>query len=153
MEKVYITLEKFKLLKQHVKELKSIKRKDIADKLSQFRDSVDLVEDSSYTEILQEQAHLEEEIDQIEFLMQNASIIKERKSVKIRLGSLVTMTNMLNRRKLQCKIVGPFDVDPINNDISHESPLGKALIGKRKGDIVEIAIPSGISKYKILEID
>ncbi len=152
MKKVFITLEKFKSLKQEVKNLKLIDRKVIADKLSQYRDSVDLSEDSSYADVLLEQANLEEKIDEIEEVLENASIIKERKSGKVRLGSTVVLKGIGHSKKVIFKIVGPVDADPLNHAISNESPLGKALIGKKKDEIVQVSIPTGINKYKIIDI-
>jgi len=152
LEKTFVTLERFKDLKQEIKNLKSIGRKKIADKLSQFRDSVDLIEDSSYNEILLEQANLEGRIEELEHVLEQATIIRERKSSKIRVGSTVVVRQSGNSKKVTLKIVGSIDADPAIFAISNECPLGQALLGKKKNEHIEIAAPNGTVKYTILEI-
>lgn len=152
MGKIFITVEKFRSLRQKVKDLKTKHRKAIADKLSEYRDSVDLMEDSSYTDLLQTQADLEEEIQDLEGVLLQAKIIKEKKSKTIRLGSSVVIQKSGNGRKIPIKLVGSFDADPLDHTVSNESPLGMALLGKKKGDTVEITTPTGKNTYKILDV-
>jgi transcription elongation factor GreA len=153
VKKVFVTLEKFKNLKQEIKILKTKERKDIADKLSEYRDSVDLVEDTSYTDLLQEQADLEEKITEIEGLLETASIIKESKAAsKVRVGSTVVIRAVGSQKKTKIQIVGSVDADPEKNSISNESPLGTTLLGRKKDDIVELELPTGTIKYKIVDI-
>jgi len=153
VKKVFVTLEKFKNLKQEIKILKTKERKDIADKLSEYRDSVDLVEDTAYTDLLQEQADLEEKITEIEGLLETASIIKESKAAsKVRVGSTVVIRAVGSQKKTKIQIVGSVDADPEKNSISNESPLGTTLLGRKKDDIVELELPTGTIKYKIVDI-
>jgi len=150
MKKAYQITAAGKLdLEKELEELKA-GRKGIAQRIADARSQGDLAENSEHDEALNMQGQLEGRIAEIEEILQNASIIKAKPSDKVIVGSTVELQS--NGKKMQYTIVGSVEADPLEGKISDESPIGKALLGKKVGDSVEIKTPSGAASYKITKI-
>ncbi|MGC9046627.1 MAG: transcription elongation factor GreA [Minisyncoccia bacterium] len=152
MDKAYITKEKLEALKKELEELKNKGRKEIADRLKQSKELGDLSENSEYQEARESQARLENRIRQIEEILKKAILIKKDSSSDVaKIGSVVTVKK--NKELVEFTIVGSEEADPVKGFISNESPLGKNLLGKKVGDIIEINTPRGKIQYEILKIN
>lgn len=147
----HLTREGVKELEQELKELVAL-RGPIAERIRTAREFGDLAENAEYTSAREEQNKTEGRIAEIENILQNVDIIKESKhsSTQVRLGSSVTLKS--NGKTKQFKVVGTVEADPLEGKISDESPIGKALLGKKLGDDVEIKTPAETVTYKIESI-
>ena len=154
MADVYLTKEAYKELEDKLARMKSEGRVEIANKISFARSFGDISENSEYDAAREEEAILEQEIIQIEETLRNAQIITKSNSNSsvVGVGALLEVYDMEFEEKMNLKIMGSIESDPTIGQISNESPLGKALIGKFKNDIVEVSTPAGVQKYKILSI-
>lgn len=154
MAEVFLTKEAYKELEDKLAYLKSEGRVNVAEKIKIARSFGDISENSEYDAAREEEALLEQEITQIEENLRNAKIISKTKQdvSKVGVGSTVEVYDMEFDEKMTLKIMGSIESDPMAGKISNESPTGKALIGKGRGDVVEVATPAGVIKYKILSI-
>ena len=154
MAEVYLTKEAYKELEEKLARLKSEGRVEIANKISFARSFGDISENSEYDAAREEEAILEQEIVQIEETLRNAQIISKANSDTsvVGVGAILEVYDMEFEENLNLKIMGSIESDPTIGQISNESPLGRALIGKAKDDVVEVSTPAGIQKYKILSI-
>lgn len=154
MSDVFLTKEAYKELEERLAYLKSDGRVDVAEKIRVARSFGDISENSEYDAAREEEAQLEQEILQIEENLRNAKIIAKSKgdTSKVGVGSTVEVLDIEFDEKMTLKIMGSIESDPTIGHISNESPTGKALIGKEKGDVVEVSTPAGVLKYKILSI-
>ena len=154
MADVYLTKEAYKELEEKLAKMKSEGRVDIANKISFARSFGDISENSEYDAAREEEAILEQEILQIEETLRNAQIISKANSNTsvVGVGAMLEVYDMEFEETLNLKIMGSIESDPTIGQISNESPLGKALIGKAKNDIVEVTTPAGVQKYKIMSI-
>jgi len=147
---------KFQLSKylKELENLKTVKRKEVAEKIKIARSFGDLSENSEYDEAKAEQAALEERIAYLEKLINNAKIIdKDEVSTDfVGIGTNVKIQNVDTGEIVEYSIVGSKEANPFEFKISDESPVGKALIGKKVGEVVEVTVPAGKFRYKILEI-
>ncbi|MBC2582597.1 transcription elongation factor GreA [Clostridium sp. DJ247] len=153
-KKYIMTYEGVKKLEDELEYLKTIKRKDITEKIKVALSFGDLSENSEYDEAKNEQAFVEGRIVQLENMLKNATIVDESEipSDVVSVGSIVKVKDYDFDEEVEYTIVGSAEADPINNRISNESPVGQGLMGKKIGDIVEIQVPDGISKYEVLGI-
>ncbi len=143
-EKKYkLTREGVEALEQELEHLTVVKRQEIADKLQEARAQGDLSENAEYDAAKDEQRDIEARIEEIEKILKNVEVID---GIKLRILDVE-----LNEEQI-INIVGSAEADVLNGKISNESPLGLALIGKKKGDVVEVAAPNGIFEYKVLEV-
>ena len=154
MAEVYLTKEAYKELEDKLALLKSEGRVDVANKIRFARSFGDISENSEYDAAREEEAILEQEIVQIEETLRNAQIITKANSNTsvVGVGAILEVYDMEFEETLNLKIMGSIESDPTIGQISNESPLGKALIGKAKNDVVEVSTPAGVQKYKILSI-
>jgi len=154
MADVYLTKEAYKELEEKLAKLKSEGRVEIANKISFARSFGDISENSEYDAAREEEAILEQEIVQIEETLRNAQIITKANSNTsvVGVGAMLEVYDIEFDENINLKIMGSIESDPTIGQISNESPLGKALIGKAKNDIVEVSTPAGVQKYKILSI-
>lgn len=154
MEKeMYLTEEGFAKLKLELEGLVNVKRKEISGKIRRAKEFGDLSENAEYSEAKDEQSFVEGRIQELEHLLKNAKVItnKGAKSCEVvEIGCTVKVK--LEAGDMKLRIVGSAEADPEAGHISHESPIGKALLGKKKGEEVEIDIPAGTIKYKIMDI-
>ncbi len=143
-EKKYkLTREGVEALEQELDHLTVVKRQEIADKLQEARAQGDLSENAEYDAAKDEQRDIEARIEEIEKILKNVEVID---GIKLRILDVeLDEEQVIN-------IVGSAEADVLNGKISNESPLGLALIGKKKGDVVEVAAPNGTFEYKVLEV-
>ncbi len=152
---VILTNEGLSKLEKELEELKTVKRKDIADKIKIAISFGDLSENSEYDEAKNEQAMIEARILQIETMLKNVQILDtgELNTDIINVGSKVKLKDVEFGDEETFHIVGSTEADPINGKISDESPVGKALLGHKVGEIIDILVPSGaVISYEVLEI-
>ncbi len=156
-EETLVTKEGLKALKDELDELKNVRRKQVAEKLKEAISYGDLSENAEYEEAKNEQAFVEGRILELEGKVKNARIISEHdsksKTKVIEIGSKVTVQNKTEKEEAETyTIVGSMEADPLNQKISNESPIGKAVLGRQKGDVVSVKAPAGEFKYEILKI-
>lgn len=148
----YLTKEKLEELKKEAEYLKKDVRNEIAERLKRAKEYGDLSENAEYSEAKDEQARIESRIFELENILRNASIIKKNGGKDIVLiGSTIEVNK--KGKTLKYTIVGSNEAKPEENLISNESPLGKAFLDKKKGDIIKIETPGGKVEYKIIKID
>lgn len=154
VKKNLMTYEGVRKLEDELEFLKTEKRKEITEKIKIALGFGDLSENAEYTEAKNEQAFVEGRILQLEQLLKNAEVVDESElpKDKVGIGMKVKVQDYDFDEKVVYHIVGSAEADPMNNKISNESPVGKALLGKKKGDVVEAATPNGSMKFKILSI-
>ena len=150
-EKILLTPEGLEKIKKEYKELTGSRRKEIAERIQKARELGDLTENAEYDAAREEQATVEGRIAELEELMKRAEVVKNNKCpVQIDVGCRVRVH--LEGRDEEFQIVGAPEADPSSGKISHESPLGQALLGKKVGDKIEVNAPVGKLIYKILDI-
>ncbi|HIW73007.1 MAG TPA: transcription elongation factor GreA [Firmicutes bacterium] len=149
-----ITDEGLKRLESELEELKSVKRKEIAEKIKVALSFGDLSENSEYDEAKNEQAIIEGRIAEIENQLKNVRVLDESElnTRMIHIGSRVKVQDMSVGEEEVYQIVGSTEADPLGGRISDESPVGRALLSHAPGDTVEVETPAGVVNYKILEI-
>ena len=149
----FVTAEGLQKLKEELEYLKVVKRKEVAEALKQAKAFGDLSENSEYDEAKNEQAEVERHIAELEDTLENVEIIKSSgKKSKIDVGSTVKVYDVEFEEEMTYTIVGSTESDPMENKISDESPIGKALLGKKVGEEAVADAPGGAVKMKILEI-
>jgi transcription elongation factor GreA len=152
-EPAYLTAEGLAQIKEELKELTGSRRKELSARLRSAIQMGDLSENADYHKAKEDQAFLEGRILELEYLVRNAVVIeKNKKSNTVSIGSHITIEEE-NYPKETYHMVGPKEADPRNGRISHESPIGRALIDHRVGDEVEVETPAGKVKFKILKIE
>ncbi len=149
---VLLTEEGFKKLQDELTYLKGPKKMEVADKIKVAREYGDLSENSEYDEAKNEQAILETKIAELEAMLNSAKIVEKISTTKVGVGVTVTLYDYEFEEEVTYQIVGTTEIDPLNNKISLDSPIGKALFGKKKDEEIEVEVPAGICKYKILDI-
>ncbi len=151
-KKIYLTKEGLGELKKEFEELSKVKRPDILSRVSQARDLGDLSENAEYSAAREELSFIDGRLDELEELLRQATIISNGKSAggAIKLGSKVTVS--IKGKKEDFTVVGEWEADPKEKKISHESPLGKALIGKKVGEKIEVEAPAGKVIYSIVSV-
>jgi len=152
---VFITVDGLKKLEEELETLKTVRRKEVAERIKQALAFGDISEYSEYDEAKNEQAQLEERIVKLENMLRNAKVIDDDdiKTDVVTIGSKVLLKDLEYDEEIEYTIVGSAEVDPYVGKISNESPVGKSLIGGKIGDIVEVHVPDGIIKYEILKIN
>lgn len=153
-KKFVMTYEGVKKLEEELEYLKTVKRKEVTEKIKVALGYGDLSENSEYDEAKNEQAFTEGRILQIENMLKNAQVVDETEipAGTVAVGTIVKVKDYDFDEEVEYTIVGSAEADPMNFKISNESPVGKGLIGRKVGEIVEIAVPDGVSKFEILDI-
>ncbi|MFZ5641575.1 MAG: transcription elongation factor GreA [Bacillota bacterium] len=153
-KEVILTLEGLKKLEQELEQLKSVRRREVAERIKQAIEFGDISENSEYEDAKNEQAFIEGRILTLEKMLRNARVIDEGEihTDVVSIGSTVLIKDMEVGDEINYTIVGSAEADPSANKISNESPVGKAILGKKKGSVVEVSVPAGKLKYKILKI-
>lgn len=156
MATVKITKEGLAKYEEELNYLKNVRRAEVSQKIKEAREQGDLSENAEYDAAKDEQGHIEDRISEIEEILANAEVVESAKTsgknAKVDFGSTVTVEDLEFNETLVYSIKGTNESDSINGVISDQSPLGKALMGAGKGDIVEVEAPAGTIKYKVLEI-
>ncbi len=149
-----LTAQGLQKLKDELEYLKTVKRKEIAEKIKVALGFGDLSENSEYDEAKNEQAIAEARIIEIENMLKNANVIDDSElSTKIvHIGSTVVLNDNTYDEKVTYQIVGSSEADPREGRVSDESPVGAAMLGHKKGDVVSVSTPGGICEYKIIKI-
>ena len=142
---VILTPEGLQKLKEEIEHLSTEKRREVADRIKEAREFGDISENSEYDDAKNEQAMLESRIATLEDKLRSASVIEKSELSKdvVRVGSVVTVSDDKRGKTLTYSIVGSTEADPGENKLSNESPVGKALVGRKKGDAVKVTLPSG----------
>ena len=153
-KKNILTYEGLKKLEDELQDLKVNQRREIAQKIKEAREQGDLSENAEYDAAKDEQRDIEARIEQIEKILKNAEVVldEEIDLDKISIGCLVRVLDVEYDEEEEYKLVGSSEASSLQNKISNESPVGKALIGAKVGDIVEVEAPAGVIKYKVLSI-
>ena len=154
MAELVITAEGKKQLEERLRYLKVERRPIVGEHIKTAREYGDLSENSEYDAAKKEQTQLENEIFTIEETLKNARVVdsKHISTKDIQVGNTVTLYDVEFDEELEYKIVGSIESDPDKGYVSNESPMGKALIGKKKGDVVDIETPGGTIQMKVLKI-
>jgi len=151
---VYLTPEGKQKLEEELHYLCTVRREEVAEAIKQAKEEGDLSENSAYDEAKDAQAFLEGRIQTLEAQLREAILIKPAKNNGIvSLGSVVTVLEEGETDEETYKIVGSAEANPVNGNISNESPIGKALLGKKKGDTITAKTPSGPLSFKILKVE
>ena len=154
-EELLLTQEGYDNIVAEYDELVSVRRAEVAARIKEAISYGDISENAEYDSAKNEQAELEERIHQLEEMLRKAKIVQEEdvKGDKVNIGLKVTVKDIDTGDKEVFSIVGATESDPFNGKISTESSVGKALIGKKKGETVVIEVPDGIINYKIMKIE
>ena len=149
-KKNIMTYEGIKKLEEELEYLKTVRRKEITEKIKVALGYGDLSENSEYDEAKNDQAFNEGRIIQLENMLKNAVVVDESEipTDKVSVGSIVKVMDYEFDEEVEYAIVGSAEADPMNFKISNESPVGSALLGKKVGDVVEVTVPSGVSKFE-----
>ena len=153
---VLLTPEGLDKLKDEIEHLSTVKRREVAERIKEAREFGDISENSEYDDAKNEQAMLEARIASLEEKLRSASVIKasELDSNVVRVGSLVSVKDEGSGKSLKYTIVGSTEANPSENRLSNESPVGKGLLGRKKGDTVKVTLPNGKTReLKITKID
>lgn len=153
-KQVILTYEGVRKLEEELNYLKTVKRKEVTQKIKTALSFGDLSENSEYDEAKNEQAFIEGRIANLENMLKTAKVIDEEDITTdtVNIGATVKVKDLEFDDEVEYTIVGSAEADPGKLKISNESPIGRSLIGKRVGDLVDVNIPDGVIKYKILEI-
>ena len=151
---ILLTQEGYNKLEEEVELLKTVRRKEVAERIKVAISFGDISENSEYDEAKNEQAQVEERIMKLENMIRKAVIIDESQIDLnvVTIGSIVKVKDVEFDEEVEYTIVGSAEADPYDGKISNESPVGKALLGKSVGEEVDVQVPDGIAKFKILEI-
>ncbi len=149
----YLTQEKYNELVKELENLKTVRRKEVAESLEYAKSLGDLSENAEYQEARELQANIEDRISKLETMLQTTVIVKMHHSEVIGIGSTVTIQKEGAPAKSIYKIVGSEEADLAKGKLSINSPLGNAMIGKREGDTFSAKTPGGVVKYEVVHIE
>jgi len=153
---VVLSPEGLQKLQEELDYLRNVKRKEVAERLKEARSYGDLSENSEYDDARNEQAFVEGRITMLENMLRNAVVLDEEEvgaaAGTIRLGSTVVLKDLEFGDVVEYTIVGTVEADPAKNKISNESPVGRAIMGKAKGEVVEVEAPIGTIKFEIVDV-
>ncbi len=149
-EEHIISKESFEKLKTELKTLETTKRREIAVRIQKAKDMGDLSENAEYTEAKDAQAFNEGRISDIKNAIKNSEVVETKLSGEIGLGSVIKVK--FNEKEKEYTIVSFNEAEPLEGKISNESPIGSALLNKKKGDIVIVSLPKGDTKFEILNV-
>lgn len=153
-KEVILTQEGLEKLEEELVHLKSVRRREVAERIKQAIEFGDISENSEYEDAKNEQAFIEGRILTLEKKLRNARVLDESEVAidTVSLGSKVVLKDIEFGDELEYFIVGSMEADPGSFKISNESPVGKAILGSKTGDIVEVDVPAGILKYQVVKI-
>ncbi|RKD22770.1 transcription elongation factor GreA [Ammoniphilus oxalaticus] len=154
-KEVFLTPEGLANLEEELEHLRSVKRREVAERIKEAISFGDLSENSEYEEAKNEQAFIEGRIITLEKMLRNARLIKQDEVDQgvVGVGATVKIKDLEFGDVIDYMIVGSVESDPANNKISNESPVGQALLGKTKGAVVDISVPAGVIQYEILDVN
>jgi transcription elongation factor GreA len=151
---VILTKEGYEKLRDEIDFLSNQKRREVADRIKTAREFGDIAENAEYDDAKNEQAMLEARIAKLQERLAGARVIEKKEIAKdvVSIGAKVRLRDVDAKQTVEYHLVGSAEANPAEHKLSNESPVGKAIIGKKKGETVEVATPRGSLKYKILEI-
>jgi transcription elongation factor GreA len=154
VKEVILTPQGYEKLKEEIEYLSTEKRREVAERIRIAREFGDINENAEYDDAKNEQALLEHRIALLEERLLSARVISKKEIAKdvVSIGSKVRLRDIDQNKTFEYHIVGSAEANPSENRLSNESPVGKAILGKKKGEVVEVAAPRGSFKFKILEI-
>jgi transcription elongation factor GreA len=154
VKEVILTPEGFEKLKVEIQYLSNDRRREVAERIRVAREFGDIAENAEYDTAKNEQAYLEARIALLEERLAHARVVtkKEIKSGEVSVGTKVRLRDVKANKTVEYHIVGSAEADPAANKLSNESPVGKAIMGRKKGDTVEVAAPRGKLTFKIMDI-
>ena len=154
VKKNVLTYEGLKRYEAELQDLKVVRRKEIADKIKEAREQGDLSENAEYDAAKDEQRDIEARIEELEELLKNAEVYVEDEATldAVSIGTTVVLLDMEFDEEVEFKIVGSTEADSLQGLISNEAPVGKALLGKKIGDLVNVETQMGNVQYKVLNI-
>ena len=153
-KKNILTYEGLKKYEEELQDLKVVKRREVAQKIKEAREQGDLSENAEYDAAKDEQRDIEARIEELEKILKNAEVVDEDEVdlERINIGCKVKILDIEYNDELEYKIVGSTEANSLKGKISNESPVGKALIGTKVGDVISVETPAGVFQYKVLEI-
>ena len=153
-KKRLLTYAGLKAIEDELENLKVVKRKEVAGKIKEAREQGDLSENAEYDAAKDEQRDIETEIAELEAILANCEVIQDNDKNKdvVKMESVVVLHDVEFDEDIEYTIVGSSEADSLNNKISNESPLGAALIGKKKGDTVKVEAPVGEIEYTVVSV-
>ena len=158
MKEVILTPEGHKKLQEEIEYLSTTRRQEIAERIRIAREFGDIAENAEYDSAKNDQAHLEARIAMLEERLANARVVTKKeitaaqKSGEVSVGTKVKLKDMSSNKTFEYHIVGSAEADPAELKLSNESLVGKAIMGHKKGDVVEVSAPRGALKFKIMEV-
>lgn len=152
--RIILTPDGLKRIQDELEHLVTVHRREVAERIRDSKEFGELSENSEYEEAKNEQAFIEGKIIDLKRILQNAYALQEEDipTDTVGIGSIVTVRDMKTKDEWHFSIVGSIEADPAEDRISNESPVGEALIDKKVGDIVEVEVPDGKARYKIIDI-
>ena len=154
MKEVILTPEGHVRLKEEIQHLSTVKRREVAERIKQAREFGDIAENSEYDDAKNEQALLEHRIATLEERLKNARVIEKNEITTdvVSVGTRVRLRDVDAKETIEYTIVGSAEANPAEQKLSNESPVGRAIIGRKKGETVDVSAPRGSLKYKIMDI-
>ena len=154
MKEVILTPEGYKKLTKEIEYLSTEKRREVAERIKVAREFGDIAENAEYDDAKNEQAYVEARIAMLEERLVSARVIQKKDIAKdvVSVGSTVRLKDMDANETIEYHIVGSAEANPAEQKLSNESPVGKAILGKKKGETVEVTAPRGSLKFKIMDI-
>jgi len=154
LKEVILTPEGYKKLTKEIEYLSTEKRREVAERIKVAREFGDIAENAEYDDAKNEQAYVEARIAMLEERLVSARVIQKKDVAKdvVSVGSVVRLKDMDANETVEYHIVGSAEANPADRKLSNESPVGKAILGRKKGEVVEVSAPRGALKFKILEI-
>lgn len=154
-KQVILSLEGLKRFEQELEHLRSVRRREVAERIKAAREFGDISENSEYEDAKNEQAFIEGRILTLEKILRNAKLVDEVEVDPgvVGIGSRVRLRDLVDGSTVEYTIVSSTEANPGESRISDESPVGKAMVGQRQGDVVEINVPAGVLKYEVLAVE
>jgi len=158
VKEVILTPDGYKKLQAEIEELSTVRRREVAERIRIAREFGDIAENAEYDSAKNDQAHLEARIATLEERLKNARVVTKKeitaaqKSGEVSVGTKVKLKDMGSNKMVEYHLVGSAEANPAELKLSNESPVGKAIMGHKKGDVVEAPTPRGARKFKIMEI-
>ena len=151
-EKVSLTQQGYAELENELAALKA-RRVEVIDEMRRAAADKDFRENAPLDAAREQRSHVEGRIREVEETLKSAVVIGAKQEVKIGIGDIVLLRDMVSSEEMQYKVVSPKEVDPLAGKISTESPMGKAIVGRHRGDVVEVATPAGKLRYQIEQVE
>jgi transcription elongation factor GreA len=153
-KEVILTQGGLEKLEKELEHLKSAKRREVAERIKTAISFGDISENSEYEDAKNEQAFIEGRIITLEKMLRNVRVIEDSAGVsdRVDIGSTVLLKDLEYNENYQYTIVGSAEANPADNKISNESPVGKAILGRNTGEVVEVTVPAGLLKYQIVKV-